>query len=126
MRRSMSQCPVCDTALVTTEMQCGECGTTLSGEFSPPSCAFCSLAEEQRTFLELFLRCRGNLRDVERQMGLSYPTVRSRLDVLLTQLGYGPDAAAPTADDSERRAVLERLESGDLAAEDAIRLLEAM
>ena len=126
MRRSLTQCPVCDSALAITEFQCGECGTTLSGEFPPPSCAFCSLAEEQRAFLELFLKCRGNLRDVERQMGLSYPTVRSRLDVLLTQLGYGPEAASPAPDDLERRAVLERLESGDLAAEDAIRLLEAM
>jgi hypothetical protein len=75
------------------------------------------------TFLELFLRCRGNLRDVERTLGLSYPTVRARLDVLLASLGYG---AAPTESANQRREILAALEAGDMTAEEAIAALEAL
>ena len=93
MRRPLTECPVCDSPLAVAELQCRECGTTMRGEFAPSRCPFCALPEEQLRFLELFLRCRGNMRDVERTLGLSYPTVRARLDALLTRLGY--TAVAP-------------------------------
>src|SRR5215208_2419765 len=95
MRRSLSECPVCDGPLAITELDCRSCGTSLRGEFTPTRCPFCALPEEQLQFLELFLRCRGNLRDVERTLGLSYPTVRARLDGVLAALGY---AAAPATE----------------------------
>jgi hypothetical protein len=124
MRRSLTTCPVCDTTLTIAELACQACGTTLRGEFAASHCAFCALPDEQRQFLELFLRCRGNLRDVERTLGLSYPTVRARLDTLLATLGYGP-APPPDAPD-QRREILDALNAGRLSAEEAISLLEAI
>jgi hypothetical protein len=120
----LTECPVCDAPLAVTELHCRGCGTSLRGEFVAPHCAFCDLAPEQLRFLELFLRCRGNLRDVERALGLSYPTVRARLDALLASLGYTAAASPATAD--QRREILDALDAGRLTADEAIALLEAL
>jgi hypothetical protein len=122
MRRTVSECPVCDSPLAITELRCRSCGTALRGEFPLTRCVFCTLSPEQLQFLELFLRCRGNLRDVERSLGLSYPTVRARLDVLLATLGY--TTAEEVTSPDQGREVLEALEAGRMTAEEAIALLE--
>ena len=124
MRRALTQCPVCDSPLAITELRCRDCGTALRGEFPLTRCPFCVLPAEQLKFLALFLRCRGNLRDVERTLGLSYPTVRARLDALLATLGYTA-AAAPPADE-QRREILEALDAGRLTLDEAIAQLEAL
>ena len=92
------------------------------GDFPLTHCVFCALPAEQLKFLELFLRCRGNMRDVERTLGLSYPTVRARLDALLASLGYTVAEPAPSED--QRREIVEALNAGRLTAEEAIALLE--
>ena len=122
MRRTPSQCPVCDLPLSISELRCRGCGTTLRGEFTLSRCSFCNLPPEQLKFLELFLRCRGNLRDVERTLGLSYPTVRARLDALLATLGYAPAASPDTGE--QQREILEALDAGRVTADEAIALLE--
>ena len=122
MRRTVHQCPVCDSALSVTELRCQACGTALRGSFPLSRCAFCSLPPEQLKFLELFLRCRGNMRDVERSLGLSYPTVRARLDAVLASLGF--TAPEPVPSDGQRREIIEALDAGQLSTEEAIALLE--
>jgi hypothetical protein len=125
-REVISNCPVCDSRLHVTRLHCTTCATTIEGEFSVGR--FAGLGREQMSLLESFLRSRGNLRELERELGLSYPTVRSRVEALLRALGLG-DGAAPTAeaepakqqavDPTERRAVLERLARHELTAEQA-------
>ena len=124
MRRALSQCPVCDSPLTIAELRCRGCGTSLRGEFALSRCPFCALPPEQLKFLELFLRCRGNLRDVERSLGLSYPTVRARLDTLLSTLGFATAESADPTD--QRREILEALNAGRLSAAEAIREIEAL
>jgi hypothetical protein len=124
MRRTPSQCPVCDLPLSISELRCRGCGTTLRGDFTLSQCSFCNLPAEQLKFLELFLRCRGNLRDVERTLGLSYPTVRARLDALLASLGFAAAESPDSAD--QRREILEALDAGRLTADEAIAQLEAL
>jgi hypothetical protein len=129
MKRTLTHCPVCDSSLAITELQCGECGTTLQGSFPATQCAFCSLPEDQMKFLELFLRRRGNLREVERHLGLSYPTVRARLDQALSSLGFADESAEPeeTEDaDQRRRDILEDLNAGRISADEAVQLLETL
>src|SRR3954470_25056228 len=93
----ISTCPVCSSELSVTRLHCGSCGTTLEGEFSVGR--FGRLGRDQLALLESFLRSRGNLRDMERELGISYPTVRSRVESLGRTLGFpargGSDAAAP-------------------------------
>ena len=136
----IATCPVCASELAVTRLRCGECGTTIEGEFSVGR--FGRLTREQLQLLESFLRSRGNLRDMERELGISYPTVRSRVEQLVRALGFGPrdeaeaDSASIDAPDAEtrtpeqlagaRQELLERLARHELTAEqaaDAIRTL---
>lgn len=127
-RDVISTCPVCAHELSITRLHCRGCGTALEGEFGVGR--FGRLAREQLTLLESFLRSRGNLREMERDLGISYPTIRGRLDALVRALGLADDAAAanaspeaPAAEEgdpaAERRAILERLARRELSAEDA-------
>ena len=134
----IATCPVCTSELAVTRLRCGECGTTIEGEFSVGR--FGRLTREQTQVLESFLRSRGNLRDMERELGISYPTVRNRVEQLVQALGFGPrdqteaetaaataaeapesDADAQTPDEitAARQAVLERLARHELTAEEA-------
>jgi hypothetical protein len=127
----ISTCPVCSGELAVTRLHCRSCGTTLEGEFSVGR--FGRLTREQLALLESFLRSRGNLRDMERELGISYPTVRGRVEALVRALGFGPRAdsdeaaadelAAGTGGDSDpaaaRKAILERLGRKEITAEEA-------
>jgi hypothetical protein len=130
----ISTCPVCSSELSVTRLHCGSCGTTLEGDFSVGR--FGRLSREQTVVLESFLRSRGNLREMERELGISYPTVRSRVEALVRALGFGPRADAeaeepPTADShadraSARQAVLERLARHEISAEDAAAAIRSL
>jgi hypothetical protein len=133
----ISTCPVCSGELAVTRLHCRSCGTTLEGEFSVGR--FGRLTKEQLTLLESFLRSRGNLRDMERELGISYPTVRSRVEALVRALGFGPRADAPDADDADdgttatttddaatRQAVLERLARHEISADEAATAIRAL
>ena len=80
-REVISNCPVCDSQLTVTRLHCTTCGTTIEGEFSVGR--FSRLNRDQYALLESFLRSRGNLRELERELGVSYPTVRNRVEALL-------------------------------------------
>jgi len=123
----ISTCPVCAGELAVTRLHCRSCGTTLEGEFSVGR--FGRLTKEQLVLLESFLRSRGNLRDMERELGISYPTVRGRVEALVRALGFGPRDGAEEPDEESttpnpdiaaaRQAILERLSKGEIGAEEA-------
>ncbi len=114
-----TKCPVCQTSLRITRLSCPSCKTELSGSFVP--CKYCALDEKQQMFLETFLRCRGNIKDVERTLSLSYPTVKGLLDELLRAL-YPADAAQK--EETLRVSdVLDRLENKEITAQEAAKLL---
>ena len=135
----IATCPVCSGELAVTRLRCGSCGTTLEGEFSVGR--FGRLTREQTQVLESFLRSRGNLRDMERELGISYPTVRARVEALVRALGFGPrdedpaaaaqEAAATTIASAEevaagRRSILERLANHELSAEEAAEAIRSL
>ncbi|ACL19146.1 hypothetical protein DesLBE_2255 [Desulfitobacterium sp. LBE] len=78
------QCPICKHEMHVTKLFCTHCSTTLEGEFH--TCKFCKLPDDQLLFVETFLKCRGNIKEVEKELGISYPTVRSRLDSVIQSL----------------------------------------
>ena len=95
----ISTCPVCSNELAITRLHCASCGTTLEGDFSVGR--FGRLNRDQLALLESFLRSRGNLREMERELGISYPTVRARVEALVRALGFGPRADAGADDGSD-------------------------
>ena len=128
----ISTCPVCASELAVTRLHCRSCGTTLEGDFSVGR--FGRLNREQLTLLESFLRSRGNLRDMERELGISYPTVRSRVEALVRALGFGPRSDGDDQDTvitdvpaaSTRQDILERLARHEISAEDAATAIRAL
>lgn len=144
MYHAPSDCPVCGDELVVISKGCRQCGTELRGEFSGTE--FDALDERELELLRVFLSSRGNLREVEKHLGVSYPTARSRFDTLLAKLGLTPraddEARGPvpqraeewTPDEEESEYgtpvpeqddVLARVASGELTAEEAAKLLQA-
>jgi hypothetical protein len=87
-RHPPADCPVCRSELRITRLSCTACGTELTGSFA--TCAFCSLEADERALLELFLLSRGNMKEVERRLGVSYPTARARVDAMIDRLGLRP------------------------------------
>jgi hypothetical protein len=117
-RSAPRNCPVCGDRLALTRLSCGLCGTELSGEFA--SCEFCSLNAEDRETLRVFLVSRGNMRELERHLGVSYPTARARFDTLLGKLGITSERPEPAA----RAETLDRLARGEIDVDEAMQRLD--
>ncbi|MBK6762718.1 MAG: DUF2089 domain-containing protein [Micrococcales bacterium] len=109
-----STCPVCREELLTTRLSCPSCHTEISGTFTP--CRFCQLGSEDQELLGVFLRSRGNMRDVQAHLGVSYPTARQRFNELLGRLGL--DEPSPHPDQ-----VMQDLAAGRISVEEAQALL---
>ncbi len=146
------RCPMCEAELVVTHLRCQQCGTGLEGVFHLTK--FDRLSREQLRFVDVFLKNRGVIRDVERDLGISYPTVRSRLDEVIRALGYDPSSdggegtasatgatgvgsapatrgatgatGAADAAGSRRREILDRLSAGEITPDDAVAQIRAL
>ena len=118
-RRPPFTCPVCTERLNLTRLTCPSCSTELSGDFV--TCEFCALTDEDRAVLRVFLASRGNMKDLERNLGVSYPTARARFDALLAKLGI-ERPAAPTP---SRVELMEQVARGEIDVDEALRRLES-
>lgn len=120
------ECPVCHGALHITRLQCNTCGTALEGHFLLNRLT--RLSNDQMTFLEAFIRNRGVIKDMEVDLGISYPTVKARLDEVARALGYATGEASlrPSQVREERRSILEALQKEEISADDAARRLSAL
>jgi hypothetical protein len=116
-RHAPRSCPVCGERLALTRLSCPECETELSGAFE--ACEFCSLDAEDRDVLRVFLQSRGNVKELERHLGVSYPTARARFDKLLRKLDL-----EPSEEPSERLSLLEALSRGEIDVTEALDRLE--
>jgi hypothetical protein len=114
----ITNCPVCSKQLKVTKLHCTQCHTTIESEFEFSKLA--SLAQEQLYFIEVFLKCRGNIKEVEKELGISYPTVRGKLDDIIVALGY----AANKKTEVDKKKIVSMLEKGEINAEDAIKMLK--
>lgn len=119
-----SKCPVCGQTMAITRLQCSHCQTELTGQFTP--CRFCKLEEKHLNFVETFLRCRGSIKEVEKVLGVSYPTVRNMLEASLTALGLNDRKTMASGEDDKREEILSQLSQGAIDAETAIAALQSL
>lgn len=133
-----SACPFCGGEMIVTHLNCRECDTHVEGRFTmsgvsqlePEQLAFIGnfvsrLTAEQLSFIETFVRCEGKIKSMEAELGLSYPTIRNRLDEVIRALGYEPELEIPAGVSEERRlAILEDLDTGRISAEEAMQMLK--
>lgn len=120
MRKLLERCPSCGGEIEVTGLHCNSCGTDVHGHFAP--CPFCQLTPDQTTFLLMFVQSRGNLTELEKNLGVSYPTVRAKLDEIIGQLGGG--TTRPVR--NERRGLLERVAAGELSPGDGLSMLRQL
>ena len=144
MRKIIERCPACGGELLVTRMDCRQCDTRVEGKFR--GTVFDRLSPESLAFAELFVRLKGNTKQMERELDMPYSTLRSKLDDVVQELGpaqttVGEEPLAATeyqenvreamarefeaseGDDQDtrgRQEILDRLERGEISADEAI------
>lgn len=127
MHPVLGACPVCGEALTITRLHCRACDTSIEGQFYAGRLS--QLSARQLEFVETFLLCEGKIKAVEERLGISYPTVRSRLREVIMAMGYemqADDEAEPPLSESDRKRVLDDLAAGRLSSEEAIAMLKGL
>ncbi len=124
-----ADCPVCANDLIVTRKGCRRCGTELAGEFA--SSPYDRLDSAEHELLRVFLTSRGNLREVEKHLQVSYPTARARFDQVLTKLGMSPEATTASQESAEpqntpQEQILARVAAGEISAEVAAQLIAGL
>ncbi|MDQ7774249.1 MAG: DUF2089 domain-containing protein [Elusimicrobiales bacterium] len=116
-----TKCPACDGDVIITEMACAKCKTSIKGSFELNELA--ALSEDDLAFLKVFISARGSIKEVEKNLGISYPTVRAKLDALIKAMGL----SAPAEGRGQRKAeIIGRLERGEIDAQAALKLLKEL
>lgn len=115
-------CPVCQEKLAITKLSCPKCRTQIEGDFQP--CVFCKMPNEQLEFAITFLKNRGNIKDVEKELGISYPTVRAKLDSVIEALGFSTMTAKEKQVEEDtkiaaKKEIIDALEQGHITAKEA-------
>lgn len=133
VRGQLAVCPACDGRLVPRELACKDCGLVVQTRFAGNE--FVGLDDDNLHLLRIFVACEGRIRDMERALGVSYPTVKSRLARLRNALGVDKapaeprrarTAAANRADSERPAAVLDRLEAGQIDFDEALRSIRRL
>lgn len=115
-REALGNCPICGNETEITRISCNKCGTNIEGHFQ--LCKFCRLSAEQKLFIDAFIKCRGNIKEVEKELGISYPTVKNRLEDVAVALGY--KSSPEIINTNKNLEVLDKLNSGEITVDDAV------
>ncbi len=120
-KNQLHDCPVCGSELRVKVLACPSCRTKIEGDFFPPESRLFSLSREDLEFVEVFVQVRGSIKEMEKALGVSYPTVRGMLDSVIGKLGYAVNRGiAP----EKRKEILDRLDQGEINAVEAAKLLK--
>ncbi|KAF5087900.1 DUF2089 domain-containing protein [Acetobacterium wieringae] len=124
--KAPGKCPVCGEKLSITKLNCPKCTTTIEGDFHP--CEFCRLPDDDLEFIKVFIKCRGNIKDVEKELGISYPTVRGKLDTVIKGLGYEIPSKElikeKAAISATRNEIIDQLSKGEISSKEATERLK--
>lgn len=126
MRKPIEQCPACSGELIVTQQSCIQCGTSIVGQFQPNR--FSRLSPDDLTFVEDFVRYKGNIKEMERGLGESYWTIRNRLNEVIGALGFETAVAdpAPSEKSKTRQEILAQLQEKQISVEEAAKQLKQL
>ena len=124
MAKIPKKCPSCATDLVITRLSCPKCGTEVQGSFEPD--LFTRLPPSEYDFIVLFIKTKGNIKEMERELGISYWTIRNKLNDIVARLGL--ESATPPEEEAGflRQGILERLNRGEIDVREATEALEKL
>ena len=125
----LATCPVCKHNLNVVKLHCDHCETTIEGDFTLSK--FNYLETEKLYFIEVFMKNRGNIKMIEKELNISYPTVKKMLDEVIVKLGYSLEpfdeeqiVKESAADKVNKASILEKIEKGELTVADAIEIFK--
>jgi len=118
IRNVIGECPICESDLIVTKLQCTNCKTEISGAFQLSK--FNYLSKEHLYFIEVFIKNRGNIKQIEKELGISYPTVKRNLDEVIISLGY----KVSDEEKLKKDEIFRRLEKGEITALEAAKLIK--
>ena len=119
-KKLLGTCPVCSEKLIVSELSCKSCGTKIKGEFKLSK--FDYLSEELQNFALIFIKNAGNIKAVESEMNISYPTVKKYLETLISSLDF--DKKVVSAVKPTREEVLKMLKNGEINFDEAEEMLK--
>lgn len=119
-KKLLGTCPVCGERLTVSELSCDECGTRYVGDFKLSK--FDYLPEELQNFALVFIKNAGNIKQVEAELGISYPTVKKNLETLIDRLGF--DRSVVSSVKLTREGVLKMLKNGEIDFDEAEEMLK--
>lgn len=124
--KAPGKCPVCGEKLSIIKLGCPKCSTAIEGDFQP--CEFCRLPEEDLEFIKVFIKCRGSIKDVEKELGISYPTVRGKLDATIRALGFEVSTKEASKENDDKvqakNEIIDQLSKGEITAKEATEKLK--
>ena len=120
-KKTLQECPICGSTLRLKVLQCPSCAIRIEGNFDPPRSRIFYLSHKDLDFIELFVKLRGNIKEVEKALKVSYPTVRSMLDSVIRKMGY---PVKGEVDEKRRIEIIVQLEKGAISAAKAAQLLQ--
>ena len=115
----IGECPICKHDLLVTKLECTNCHTEISGQFQLSK--FNYLSKEHLYFIELFIKNKGSIKQLEKELNVSYPTVKKMLDEVIVHLGYTVET---DEDQAKKDDILQKLASGEINSEEALKLLK--
>lgn len=120
------KCHFCGGDVVITSTRCKKCGTSVKGDFNV--CELCKLSAEAKVFIKVFIQCDGNIKNVEKSLGISYPTVKSRLALVKEELSRldidtGVDKSR-VENKNKRQEILNKINNGELSVDEALSMLD--
>jgi hypothetical protein len=124
MRKVLERCPSCGGMLEVTQMSCTNCDTVIHGHYAV--CRFCNLDPTQTRLLEVFVQTRGNVKEMERELGISYWTIRKQIDALIAALGLKAPRDSLQDIEEQQNEILQALENGEIDGTEAINRMQSL
>ncbi|MDD3625705.1 MAG: DUF2089 domain-containing protein [bacterium] len=127
VKKVLNQCPVCGKDLYIKELKCDSCGTEYKGKFE--ICDICKLPQDQIDFIRIFIKNQGNIKGVEKDLNISYPTVKNKLAQVIRALGFEIQIEIEEAEEElvkERNKILSMLETGEISSDEALSKLNKL
>ncbi|MGE4320817.1 MAG: DUF2089 domain-containing protein [Acholeplasmataceae bacterium] len=127
----ISTCPVCNHELKVVKLECDHCGTAIEGDFTLSK--FNYMNQEKLYFIEIFIKNRGNIKAIEKELNISYPTVKKMLDDVINELGYDANLDFDHKEDEvevvnekiqSKAEVVKKLKNKEISALEAVELLK--
>jgi len=126
MKNALDECPICHSELIVTELFCSHCATTITGQFAALASPLSKLNTQQINFVLTFIRCEGKLNRMEEKLNLSYPTLKNRLNEVLSAMGFDSEKENRSLSKEDRLEVLRQLEVGDIDPDEAEKRLRGI